>query len=136
MLNVRPETSYEVTELAVIRHPDRGILLIHSREQKWHFPFTTVRIDEQWDDSLRRAVTRLTGIDDLLIGPVMMVQNYGPGEVDERAQYGVFFLCSTKNPPTGTDLMWAGDAADLARREFFHPLVPELVERALGSSTS
>src|SRR5262245_54215921 len=89
------ETLQEVTQVAVLRHPRRGVLLLHSASRRWHFPDATVRVHESWDQSLRRGVEADTGIADLLIRSVLRIQNFPPGSVHEVAQYGVFFLCTT-----------------------------------------
>jgi hypothetical protein len=126
------DTLHEVTEVAVIRHPELGVLLLLSPDRRWHFPDTTVRVGEPWDESLRRAVRSATGIADLTIGPVLTIRNFGPGEVDERPQFGIFLLCATGTAaPSGTH-RWVTDAAELREAELFHPLVADLVGRALA----
>jgi hypothetical protein len=75
------DTLHEVTEVAVIRHLDLGVLLLHSSDRRWHFPDSTVRVGEPWDESLRRAVRSATEIGDLHIGPVLLIQNFGPSEL-------------------------------------------------------
>jgi hypothetical protein len=128
----RPDdTLHEVTEVAVIRHPDLGVLLLHSTDRRWHFPDSTVRVGEPWDESLRRAVRSATGIKDLTIGPVLLIQNFGPGEVDERAQFGLFFLCTTHTLEATGAHRWVQDSAGLEGVELFHPLVADLIGRAL-----
>jgi hypothetical protein len=125
------DTLHEVTEVAVIRHPELGVLLLHSADRRWHFPDSTVRVGEPWDESLRRGVRSATGIQDLRIGPVLLIQNFGPGEVDQRPQFGIFLLCTTgASGPSGTH-RWVRDAAELEGSELFHPLVADLVGRAL-----
>ena len=128
------DTLHEVTEVAVIRHPDMGVLLLHSADRRWHFPDSTVRVGQPWDESLRDAVRSATGIDDLAIGPVLLIQNFGPGEVDERPQFGIFFGCTTETdvavgPLTGR---WIRDTADLEQMELFHPMIADLVGRVLS----
>jgi hypothetical protein len=70
------DTLHEVTEVAVIRHLDLGVLLLHSSDRRWHFPDSTVRVGEPWDESLRRAVRSATGIGDL--------RRAGPGRPGRR----------------------------------------------------
>jgi hypothetical protein len=133
---VSADTLQEVTEVAVIRHPQQGVLLLHSPARRWHFPDATVRVHEAWDQSLRRGVQADTGITDLTIRSVLRIQNFAPGVVHERAQYGVFLLCGT-----GTSLIclgarddhycWVKSRDELAGLELFHPLVEELVVQAL-----
>jgi hypothetical protein len=125
------DTLHEVTEVAVIRHPDRGVLLLHSGDRRWHFPDSTVRVGQPWDESLRRAVRSATGIKDLTIGPVLLLQNFGPGEVDQRPQFGIFLLCTTPTPEVAGTHRWIQDPAELERIELFHPLVADLIGRVL-----
>lgn len=127
------DTLHEVTEVAVIRHPDLGVLLLHSTDRRWHFPDSTLRVGEPWDESLRGAVRSATGIEDLTIGPVLLIQNFGPGEVDERPQFGIFLLCTTHTPDPAGALAhrWISDPAELEGIELFHPLVADLIGRAL-----
>jgi hypothetical protein len=131
------ETLHEVTEVAVIRHPQRGALLLHSPTRRWHFPDATVRVHESWEQSLRRGVEAATGITDLVVSSVLRVQNFAPGTVHERAQYGVFFLCTTGASlirlGAGDDQWcWVKQRDELARLELFHRLVEELAVQALG----
>jgi hypothetical protein len=128
------DTLYEVTEVALIRHPDLGVLLVHSADRRWHFPDSTVRVGQPWDESLRDAVRSATGIDDLAIGPVLLIQNFGPGEVDERPQFGIFFGCTTETRETAGPLpgRWIQDPAELERLELFHPMIADLVGRVLS----
>jgi hypothetical protein len=56
--------------------------------------------------------------------------------VDERAQYGVFFLCATQAVdiqlgPEDDQHCWVQDGAALRGLALFHPLVAELVLQAL-----
>jgi hypothetical protein len=132
------DTLQEVTEVAVIRRPRQGVLLLHSPARRWHFPDATVQVQESWEQSLRRGVEADTGITDLAILSVLRIQNFAPGVVHERAQYGVFFLCTTR---ASTIRLGAGDEQwrwvkgreELAGLELFHQLVGELVLQALES---
>src|SRR5262249_27497929 len=40
------DTLQEVTQVAVIRHPRQGVLLLHSAARQWHFPDSTVKVHE------------------------------------------------------------------------------------------
>jgi hypothetical protein len=60
------DTLHEVTEVAVVRHHDLGVLLLHSHDRRWHFPDSTVRVGQPWDEALRLAARSATGIDDLV----------------------------------------------------------------------
>ena len=130
------ETLHEVTEVAVIKHRDLGVLLLHSTDRRWHFPDCTLRVGRGWDESLRQAVRLATDIEDLQIGPVLLIQNFGPGEVDERPQFGIFFLCTTRTPGVRDTFAhrWIKGSADLDGMELFHPLVADLIGRAQDDS--
>ena len=131
MASVPDDTLYEVTEIAVIKHRDRGVLLVHSNDRLWHFPDSTLRVGQRWDESLRQAVRSETGIEDLTIDRVLLIQNFGPGEVDVRPQFGVFFLCRTQTTDAvGTiSHRWIKDPSELKGMELFHPLVADLIGR-------
>ena len=132
MSSVPDDTLHEVTEIAVIVHRDRGVLLVHSDDRRWHFPDSTLRVGQRWDESLRQAVRSATGIEDLTIGPVLLIQNFGPGEVDVLPQFGLFFLCATQTPDAvgTTPHRWITDESELQGMELFHPLVADLIARA------
>jgi hypothetical protein len=132
MASVPEDTLHEVTEVAVIKHPGLGVLLLHSTDRRWHFPDSTVRVGQRWDESLRGAVRSATGIEDLTIGPILLIQNFGPGEVDDRPQFGLFFLCTTHTAEmAGTiSYRWIKDPSELQGMELFHPLVADLIRRA------
>jgi hypothetical protein len=132
MASVPDDTLYEVTEIAVIKHHDRGVLLLHSEDRRWHFPDCTLRVGQRWDESLRQAVRSATGIEDLTIARVLLIQNFGPGEVDVRPQFGVFFLCRTQmTDAVGTiPHRWIKDPSELKGLELFHPMVADLIGRA------
>ena len=127
------ETLHEVTEVAVITHRRSGVLLLHSAQRRWHFPDATVRSSQRWDEALRNGVQETTGIDDLSIGQVLLVQNYAAGEVDERPQFGIFFSCTTDRPEALGDRehRWIGDRTAAEELDLFHPLIAELVAMAL-----
>jgi hypothetical protein len=134
---VSGDTLHEVTQVAVIRHPQQGALLLHSPARRWHFPDATLRVQESWEQSLRRGVEADTGITDLVVRSVLRVQNFAPGVVHERARYGVFFLCTTgasavRLGPRHDQWCWVKGPDELARLELFHPLVEELVLQVLS----
>jgi hypothetical protein len=131
-------TLHEVTEVAVIRQRALGVLLLHSEDRRWHFPDSTVRVGQPWDESLRDAVRSATGIEDLSIGPVLLIRNFGPGEVDALPQFGLFFLCTTQAPEVagGLSHRWIQDPDELEGMDLFHPMVADLVARALDEPGS
>lgn len=141
-MNSSEERLYEVTEVAIIKHSEHGILLLHSNRRQWHLPDSTITVDEEWDQGLQRGVETATGIDDLTIDSVLKIQNFGPGVVSEHPQYGVFFLCwtdtadvSLKKSAKSDDYRWITDAAEVEDLEIFHPLIKDLIIRGLEASS-
>jgi hypothetical protein len=65
---------------------------------RWTTATTTARFWRNVAGALdrARAVRSATGVTDLRIDPVLLLQNFGPGEVDERPQFGIFPLCTTR----------------------------------------
>jgi hypothetical protein len=126
------DTLHEVTEVAVIRHRDLGVLLLHSDERRWHFPDHTVRAGEAWDQSLRDAVRSATGIADLAIGRVLLLQNFVAGEVDPLPQFGIFLLCTTDASGVAAPHRWIRGVGELDGLDLFHPLVADLIGTALS----
>src|SRR5262245_9576145 len=116
---VSRDTLQEVTQVAVIRHPRLGVLLLHSPTRRWCFSDATLRVHDDWEQSLRRGVEADTGISDLVPRSVLRIQNFAPGTVHEMAQYGVFFLCTTATDvirlgPRNDQYRWAASRDDLA----------------------
>ena len=86
--------------------------------------------------TLRRGVEASTGIIDLVILSVLRIQNFAPGAVHERAQYGVFFLCTTETSNVrlrDDQFRWVSRHDELAGLALFNPLVEDLVTQALAS---
>lgn len=128
----RADTLHEVTEVAVIRHRDLGVLLLHSDERRWHFPDHTVRVGEAWDEGLRDAVHVAIGIADLAIDRVLLIQNFDGGEVDPLPQFGIFLLCTTEGSEVAAPHRWIRGVGELDGLDLFHPLVADLVGTALS----
>src|SRR5262249_21124601 len=104
----------------------------------WHFPDGTLQVHEPWEQGLRRGVEADTGVADFAVRSVLRIQNFAPGVVHERAQYGVFFLCVTQTSAVrlsarDDEHRWGTRRAGLAGLELFHPLVAELVVQALDA---
>lgn len=132
-------TLYEVTEVAVTKHPRKGVLLLHSERRAWHFPDCTLTVGEAWDDSLLQKIKEMTGLTDNRIESVLAVQNFDPGEVAERPQYGVFILCRTDSTDVSLggevdDFLWVDAVSELNDLPLFHPRVKEFVDAALQTS--
>lgn len=135
------QSLYEIAEVAVIAHPDTGVLLIHTERRDWHFPDCTLTVGEAWDDSLLEAVAETTGLTDTRIESVLAIQNFGPGEVAERPQYGVFFLCQAGTLDVDLDdgiddFAWVNTVTWLDDLDLFHPRIKEFVGSALSQPLS
>lgn len=141
-MNPSEERLYEVTEVAIVKHSQHGVLLLHSNRRQWHLPDSTISVDEEWDRGLQRGVETATGIDDLTIDSVLKIQNFGPGVVNEHPQYGVFFLCRTDTAEVkleesveDDDYCWVTDIAEIEDLEIFHPLIKDLIAMGLEASS-
>lgn len=128
----RADTLHEVTEVAVIRHRDLGVLLLHSDERRWHFPDHTVRVGEAWDEGLLDAVRSAIGITDLAIDRVLLIQNFDAGEVDPLPQFGIFLLCTTDGYEVAAPHRWIRGVGELDGLDIFHPMVAYLIGIALS----
>ena len=128
----RPDTLHQVTEVAVIRHRALGVLLLHSDERRWHFPDHTVRVGEAWDEGLREAVRSATGIAELAINRVLLIKNFDAGAVDPLPQFGIFLLCTTDGSEVAVSHRWIRAVGELDGLDLFHPLVADLIGRALS----
>jgi hypothetical protein len=130
-----------VTQVVLLRHPERGVLLLHSTNRRWHLPDVTLTADDEWDRALLRGVGSSTGITDLRIDGVLMVDTFAPGLVGDEPHYGVFFACSTTidrvtpGPPED-DHRWVAAPSDLddLRSDLFHPLIEQLVMYRLNDA--
>jgi hypothetical protein len=65
----------------------------------------------------------------------LAIQTFGPGEVDERPQFGIFFLCLTESSVATVPHRWIRDPGDLEGMDLFHPLVGDLARRALDNDS-
>jgi hypothetical protein len=126
--------THAVTEVAVIRNESEGVLLMHSPDRRWHLPDATLGAESAWDTALLQGVASATGIRDLTIDDVMLIDTFPAGEVGPEPHYGVFLACSTSTKevvPGGKEdaYQWMGAETDVMRvkEELFNPLIEELV---------
>jgi hypothetical protein len=131
-----------VTQVALIRHPERGVLLLHSASRRWHLPDVTLYANDEWQSALQQAVASATGIADFQIDGVLLIDTFAAGVVGDEPHYGVFFACSTPvdNVSLGSgedDHRWVGATADFddLRSDLFHPLIEQLVMHRLSNAS-
>lgn len=134
------DTMFEITQVGIIRHSDRGVLLVHSDRRQWHLPDSTLVHEETWNDNFCNGIASMTGITDIKIHTVQLIDNFGPGEVDTEPQYGIFLLCSTEETDVTLDadhddFLWVDDTAKIDDIELFHPLINEIIKTALSIDT-
>ena len=129
---------HSVTQVALIRHAARGVLLMHSESRRWHLPDVTLASDDKWDRAVQRGAAAATGITDLLVDGVLMVDTFPAGVVGKEPHYGVFLACSTAADhvipgPPDDDHRWVASLVDLddIRSDLFHPMIEQLVEYRL-----
>jgi hypothetical protein len=134
--------THAVTQVAVIRHREHGVLLVHSKDRGWHLPDATLGADDDWLHKLQREIASATGITDFQIDGVLRIDTFAAGVVGDEPHYGVFLACSTSVddvPPDGheDDYRWMGDRADFdgLRDQLFNPLIEQLVISRLKDET-
>lgn len=126
----------EIVQSAVLLNPRGEVLILRRPENLWQLPGGRLNEGEKWDEGLRREVFEETGIADLDILSIMMVDNWW---WQTTPMYGVYFLCRTaettvKLSPDHDMYRWVARGDDLSSLPFWHKSLQVLVERALAQS--
>ncbi len=126
----------QIVQTAVLLNSDGQALILRTPEGKWQLPGGRLNEGEKWDDGLRREILEETGITDVEILSITMVDNW---EFRGALMYGVYFLCRT----SATDVIisdehtaysWVSKEDDLDKIEFWHGNLRMLTARALAMS--
>jgi hypothetical protein len=135
------KATHAVTQVALIRHPARGVLLLHSANRRWHLPDVTLDVDDGWENALQRSVASATGIADFQIDGVLRIDTFAAGVVGDEPHYGIFFACSTHVDdltlgPEEDAYSWVSAITDFddLRSDLFHPLIEQLVMDRLSDA--
>lgn len=123
----------EIVQTAVLVNARGEALILRRPAGQWQLPGGRLNAGEQWDEGLRREIREETGIDDVEILSIMMLDNW---IYDGVPMYGVFFLCRTKKTEVRLsadhdEFRWVTLKDDLRQFDFWHDSLRILVERAL-----
>jgi len=123
----------EIVQTAVLINERKQALILKLPTGKWQLPGGRLNIGENWDDGLRREIREETGITEIEILSIMMLDNW---IYEGVPMYGVFILCRTKQEVVGlskdhVEYRWVGASEDLTKFDFWHDSLRILVERAL-----
>ncbi|MCC6962425.1 MAG: NUDIX domain-containing protein [candidate division Zixibacteria bacterium] len=123
----------EIVQTAVLVNARGEALILRRPAGKWQLPGGRLNAGEQWDEGLRREIREETGIDDVEILSIMMLDNW---VYEGVPMYGVFLLCRTQKTEVrlSTDhdeFRWVTLKDDLRQFDFWHDSLRILVERAL-----
>ncbi len=123
----------EIVQTAVLINERRQALILKLPTGMWQLPGGRLNVGEKWDDGLRREIREETGITDVEILSIMMLDNW---IYEGVPMYGVFLLCRTAQEVVGlsedhVEYRWVGASDDLSKIEFWHESLRVLVERAL-----
>jgi mutator protein MutT len=127
----------QIVQQAIILNRQGQILILRRPEGVWQFAGGRLEEGERWDEGLRREVREETGITDIEIVSVLMVDNF---EWQSQRLYSAYFLCRTS--ATGVQLSsehveyaWLNHDDDLQQINFWHHNLRALVERVFLESS-
>lgn len=126
----------EIVQQAVIVNPRGEVLLLRRPQGVWQFPGGRLEEGEGWEEGLRREVSEETGIDDLQIVSILMVDNF---VWEEQELYSTYFLTRTSTNSVRlssehVEYRWVGEVAELTTIDFWHDKLRILTANALASS--
>lgn len=123
----------QVVQQAIILNSRREILVLCRPEGVWQFPGGRLEVGESWEQGLRREIREETGMSDLEVASVLMVDNF---VWNEQPLYSAYFLCRTQTSEVTLsnehiEFRWIGHGTDLSQINFWHNNLRMLVERVL-----
>jgi mutator protein MutT len=126
----------QIVQQAIILNKRDQILILRRPEGVWQYAGGRLEVGERWDDGLMREVREETGITDLEIGSVLMVDNF---EWQLQQLYSVYFLCRTQSTNVRLsqehiEYRWLNRDDDLQQINFWHSNLRILAERAFLES--
>lgn len=126
----------QIVQQAIILNRHGQILILLRPEGVWQFAGGRLEEGEKWDDGLRREVREETGITDLEIGSVLMVDNF---EWQSQQLYSAYFLCRTDTTVVRLsqehiEYRWLTRDDDLGQINFWHHNLRALAERVFRES--
>jgi bis(5'-nucleosidyl)-tetraphosphatase len=126
----------QIVQQAIILNRQGQILILRRPEGVWQFAGGRLEEGERWDDGLRREVREETGITDLEIVSVLMVDNF---EWQSQQLYSAYFLCHTATTSVQlshehVEYRWLNRDDDLQQIDFWHHNLRTLAERVFRES--
>lgn len=123
----------EIVQTVVLINERNEALILKQPFGEWQLPGGRLNVSEKWDEGVRREIREETGIADVEILSIMMLDNW---IYDGVPMYGVFLLCRTKESAVTlsadhVEYRWVNSGDDLRKIEFCHERLRMLVERAL-----
>lgn len=121
----------QIVQQAIILNRQGEILILCRPEGVWQFAGGRLEEAERWDDGLRREVREETGITNIEIISVLMVDNF---EWQSQQLYSAYFLCRTSATvvqlsPEHIEYRWLNRDDDLQQINFWHSNLRALAER-------
>ena len=126
-----PHVLMQIVQQAIILNPQSQILILRRPEGVWQFAGGRLEEGERWDEGLRREVREETGITDLEISSVLMVDNF---EWESQQLYSIYFLCRTHTIAVRLsrehiEYRWLNRDDDLQQISFWHHNLRALAKR-------
>jgi len=126
----------QIVQQAIILNRQGQILILRRPEGVWQFAGGRLEKGERWDDGLRREVREETGITDLEIVSVLMVDNF---EWESQQLYSIYFLCRAHTTAVRLshehiEYRWLDRDDDLQQISFWHHNLRALAERVFVES--
>jgi mutator protein MutT len=120
----------QIVQQAIILNRQGQILILRRPEGVWQFAGGRLEEGERWDEGLRREVREETGINDLEISSVLMVDNF---EWESQQLYSIYFLCRTRTTAVRlshehVEYRWLDRDDDLQEISFWHHNLRALAE--------
>lgn len=124
----------QIVQTTTLLNQDGQALILRTPEGKWQLPGGRLNEGESWDEGLRREIREETGITDVDILSITMVDNWTFRGV---LMYGVYFLCRTSTTEVTissehTAYRWVSKNDNLEEIDFWHENLRMLTERALA----
>ncbi|GEM_PF-987984 len=129
--NMSRHALMQIVQQAIILNERGQILILCRPEGVWQFAGGRLEEGERWDEGLRREVKEETGITNLRILSILMVDNF---EWQSQQLYSVYFHCHTdvaavQLSPEHVEYRWLTRDDDLRQINFWHPNLRALTER-------
>jgi mutator protein MutT len=126
----------QIVQQAIILNRQGQILILRRPEGVWQFAGGRLEEGERWDDGLRREVREETGITDLEIVSILMVDNF---EWQSQQLYSACFLCRTNTTVVRLshehiEYRWLTRDDDLEQINFWHDNLRALADRVFRES--